>query len=128
MGGRGSTRVPLATTFFNGAAKQRAQRTPLPPHLKKLGEGGGEGAENHYAFSTTQSPNPATPTYKERNCGVEQFLYQFTLGLTRNASTACHPLEGGDPELFEKTGFPPEFTLTKVGAGMTAATYSRRFA
>ena len=59
---------------------------------------------------------------------LDAFGIDYIVGLTRNDSTACHPTEGEDPELSETTGFPPEFILTKVGAGMTPATYSRRFA
>jgi hypothetical protein len=34
----------------------------------------------------------------------------------------CHSRESGNPEHSEKTGFPPEFTLAKAGAGMTTLT------
>ena len=34
------------------------------------------------------------------------FIILISLGLTRNDYSACHPLERGDPQVFEKSGFP----------------------
>jgi hypothetical protein len=54
----------------------------------------------------------------QESCSHQQLIFR-TLRRNRSCISLCRPRVSGDPERFEKPGFPLQPALAEAGAGMT---------